>query len=78
MTGDGILPDDLIAGRCQDRADHGDIVVALLDDEATVKRFHKGLDGEVKLMPSHPAHKPIPVPDPNLLTIRGRVVGILR
>jgi 3'-5' exoribonuclease len=78
MTGDGIKDGDLIAVRHQEQAEHGDIVVALLDDEATVKRLHIGPSGEVKLLPSNPAHQPIPVPDAEKLAVRGKVIGILR
>ena len=78
MTGDGIKDNDLIVVRCQEQANFGDLVVAVLQDEgATVKRFaHK--DGQIYLNPSNPSYDPIHVPDATQLKIHGRVVGIVR
>jgi 3'-5' exoribonuclease len=78
MIGDGILEGDLITVRRQEKAEPGDIVVALIDDEATVKRLHVSPTGEVRLLPSNPAHSAIVVPDPDNLAIRGKVIGVLR
>lgn len=60
--------------RRQDSADHGDIVAALLDDEATVKVLRRQ-DGQVWLMPRNPAYQPIPADQAQIL---GKVVGVLR
>ena len=54
--------------------DNGDIVAALLDNEATVKTF-KRTGGQVWLMPHNPAYDPI---DGNHATILGKVVAVLR
>ncbi len=73
-----IVEGDLVLVRRQDSAEVGDVVVALLDDEATVKRF--GRDGErVVLKPEHPTMAPIVVaPDDRSFKIIGKVVGLIR
>lgn len=58
MINAGILPGDLIVVAHQSTARHGEIVVAMIDDEATVKRLKKQ-NGEVWLMPENPAYQPI-------------------
>lgn len=72
----GILPGDIAIVRHQPTADSGDVVVALVGDEATVKtlRIKKG---HVELHPENKKFKPI-VPDPNELVILGKVVEIRR
>ena len=73
-----ILPGDYALVRRQASAEHGDIVVALLNDEATVKRLlFKG--DQVLLKPENPAMKPIAVrrADPRLQIV-GKVIGVLR
>jgi repressor LexA len=65
---------DWVVVRQQPTADNGDIVAALLDNEATVKTF-KRQDGHVWLMPHNPAYDPI---DGNHATILGKVVAVLR
>ena len=67
------MPGDLIVVRPQDTADHGDIVVALLGEEATVKRL--SLRGGVWLLPENPAYEPI---DGREARILGRVRGLVR
>ncbi|MGW3313514.1 transcriptional repressor LexA [Streptomyces sp. NPDC001073] len=74
MTGAAICDGDIVTVRRQDTADHGDIVAALLDDEATVKVLRRQ-DGQVMLMPRNPAYKPIPGDHAQIL---GKVVGVLR
>lgn len=76
MQGAGILPDDVVVARRQPSADPGDIVVALVGDEATVKRF-KLRRGRVELHPENPAFRPI-VPDPRDLSILGKVIEVRR
>ncbi len=76
MTGAGILPGDVVIVRRQPRADSGDVVVALVGDEATVKRLR--LRGRrVELHPENPAFDPI-VPEPGELTLLGKVIEIRR
>jgi repressor LexA len=74
MIGDDIRDRDFAIVQRQDTADSGDIVVALLGDEATVKRLIRHSD-MVELRPSNPDFEPIFARDVQVL---GRVVGILR
>jgi repressor LexA len=70
----GILEGDVVVVRRQDTADDGEIVVALVGEEATVKRFFREQD-HVRLQPENAAHEPIRTRD---VTIVGRVVGVCR
>jgi len=74
MMGAGILEGDYVIVKQQQNADQGDIVVALIGDEATVKRFYRAGD-HVRLQPENPTMKPIIVKD---VTILGKVVGLFR
>ena len=74
MVGAGILAGDLVAVRPQDTADDGDIVVALVGEEATVKRFFKEAD-HIRLQPENETMEPIRSREARVL---GRVVGVLR
>ena len=70
----GILEGDVVVVRPQDTADDGDIVVALVGEEATVKRFFREAD-HVRLQPENTTMEPIRSKDVRVL---GRVVGLLR
>ena len=70
----GILEDDLVVVRPQETASDGDIVVALVGEEATVKRFFQ-MDDHVRLQPENAAMEPIRSRDVRIL---GRVVGLMR
>lgn len=74
MINAGILPGDLVVVHQQKEAHNGEIVVALLEDEATVKRLNRK-NGEVWLMPENPAYQPI---DGRCATILGKVSAVLR
>lgn len=74
MINAGIFAGDLIIVRQQSSADNGDIVVALLDDEATVKTLYFEDEG-IRLQPENPAYKPIYSQDARII---GKVVGLLR
>ena len=74
MLGAGILPDDLVVVHQQQEARSGDIVVALLEDEATVKRLQRK-GGEVWLLPEKPDFQPI---DGRHATILGKVSAVIR
>jgi len=74
MIDAAICDGDIVTVRRQDSADHGDIVAALLDDEATVKQLRRQ-DGQVWLMPRNPAYEPICGEQARIL---GKVVGVLR
>ena len=70
----GIYEGDHVIVRSQDTAENGEIVVALVEDEATVKRFFREED-HVRLQPENEALEPIRTRDVQLL---GRVVGVCR
>lgn len=70
----GILDNDYIVVRRQPNANNGDIVVALVEDEATVKRFFKE-NGVFRLQPENDSMAPIIVRE---VTILGKVVSLLR
>jgi repressor LexA len=74
MKDAGIFADDYVVVRPQDTASDGEIVVALLGEEATVKRFFKRAD-HVLLQPENDAVEPIRARDVKVL---GRVVGVFR
>ncbi len=74
MINAGIFEGDYVVVRPQKTASDGEIVVALLGDEATVKRFYKEKD-QVRLQPENDALEPIRSRD---VTLVGRVVGVCR
>jgi len=74
MIDAGILEDDLVVVRPQETAVDGEIVVALVGDEATVKRFFQEED-HVRLQPENPTMEPIRTKEVRVL---GRVVGLMR
>jgi repressor LexA len=76
MKDAGILDGDLVVVRRQPRADSGEIVVAMVGDEATVKRLHLKR-GRIELHPENTAYAPI-VPLPSDVKILGRVVEVRR
>ncbi len=78
MRGAGILDGDIVMVQKQDVAGQGDIVVALIGDEATVKRYFKE-DSHIRLQPENDDFEPILV-DVNSpeFRIAGKVVGLIR
>lgn len=74
MINAGIYNGDIILVQSTNSAENGDIVVALLGDEATIKRFYKESD-HIRLQPENPLMRPIIVKD---LTILGKAVGLYR
>jgi repressor LexA len=74
MRDAGILEDDYVVVSASDHADNGEIVVALIGDEATVKRFYREKD-RIRLQPANKAYKPIRTRDAKVL---GRVIGVYR
>ena len=78
MVNAHIVDGDLVVVRRQETAEPGEIVVALLDNEATVKRFAREGDAIV-LKPEHPTMLPIVVkPGERDVKILGKVIGLLR
>ena len=70
----GILSGDYILVRKQNNAENGEIVVALIEDEATVKTFYKEKD-HIRLQPENSTMDPIIVPNCEIL---GKVIGVFR
>lgn len=70
----GILDGDYILVKKQNTAENGEIVVALIEDEATVKTFYKEKD-HIRLQPENSTMNPIIVPDCKIL---GKVAGVFR
>ncbi|MFS8582630.1 MAG: S24 family peptidase, partial [Limnochordales bacterium] len=70
----GILDGDYVVVRQQPDASNGDIVVALIGEEATVKRFYKE-NGHIRLQPENDAYPPIIGKD---IQVLGKVVGVYR
>jgi repressor LexA len=74
MVNVGILPGDHVVVRPQDTATDGEIIVALVGEEATVKRFFKESD-HIRLQPENDSMEPIRSREVQVL---GRVVGVMR
>lgn len=74
MINAGILDGDIVLVSRTPSAENGDIVVALIDDEATVKTFYKE-NGYIRLQPQNDSMEPIIVPDVKIL---GKVIFLMR
>jgi len=74
MSGAGIMDGDLVVVRCQNWADNGDIVVAMIGDEATIKRFYREKDS-VRLQPENDNYAPIYSREVDIV---GKVTGLFR
>ncbi len=74
MMNAGMLEGDYVVVRPQETATDGEIVVAMVGEEATVKRFFRESD-HIRLQPENDAYEPIRSKDVQLL---GRVVGLFR
>lgn len=74
MVDAGILDGDLIVVNKQSNADNGEIVVAMIDEEATVKRFFREKD-HIRLQPENDAYAPIIT---DSAVVLGKVVGLIR
>lgn len=74
MIDAGILDGDYVLVRRQQQAHNGDIVVAMIEDEATVKRFFKE-QGRIRLQPENRFMDPLIVPTAQIL---GKVIGLIR
>ncbi len=74
MINAGILDRDIVIVEKTPYADNGEIVVAMIDDEATVKRFYKE-DGHYRLQPENDAFEPIVAEE---VAVIGKVVSLIR
>ncbi len=77
MINAGILNGDILVVRRTPVCRNGDIIVALIENEATVKRFYKE-KGYFRLMPENPAYEPIIVEEAEGLTILGTAAALIR
>jgi repressor LexA len=78
MINAGILDGDLVLVRQQPTAEQGEMVVALIEDEATVKRFYIDKD-KIRLQPENDTMNPLIVdPKENTVRIIGKVEGVIR
>ena len=71
----GIMDGDYVIVHKQSDANNGEIVVAMIDDEATVKRFYREADGGFRLQPENPAMEPIFTEE---VVVLGKVVMLYR
>jgi repressor LexA len=77
MIEDGIFDGDYIIVEARPTAENGETVVALVNGDATVKRFYREKGGKVRLMPANESMAPIIVAAPTV-KIRGVVVAVMR
>jgi repressor LexA len=77
MVEEGILDGDVVIVRQQNTARDGEIVVAMVDGEATVKFFFRERN-RIRLQPAHPTMAPIYVDETNNTAIQGVVIGVYR
>jgi len=77
MINDAIKEGDLALIKPQETAENGDIVVALMDDEATLKRFYREKWGQIRLEARNPNYAPIVVAAENV-SIIGKAIKIIR
>ena len=76
MDGLGFVTGSVVAVKCQSTADNGEVVVARIDDEVTLKRFFRRDEGAVELRPesTNPEHRPIEV---DLATTTFEICGVV-
>lgn len=75
MVGDHILEGDLAIVKPQDTAENGEIIVALVNGEATIKRFYREKD-RIRLQPANPLYESIYVE--SNFKVQGKVIGLIR
>ncbi len=77
MINAGIYENDLVIVSARQNVVNGDIIVALIEDEATVKTF-ENKNNKIRLMPANEKYKPIEVSELREFSIAGKVVGVVR
>ncbi len=77
MINAGIFEKDHVIVAAQNFAKHNDIVVALIDDEATVKRYWQK-NNNIKLIPENDNYQPIEIVNKEIFHIAGKVIGVIR
>lgn len=77
MIEDQIADGDLVVVNDRQSAENGEMVIAMIDESATVKRYYRERDGRIRLQPSNENMAPIYVQE-NQMRVQGIVVGVLR
>lgn len=77
MIDDGIHDGDFVVVNKREKASNGEMVAALLNGEATLKRFYREADGRIRLQPANERMSPIWVSEGDL-KVQGVVVGLMR
>jgi len=77
MINAGIMENDIVVVNSQNNANNSEIVVAMIDDEVTVKRLHK-VKRSVELLPENEKYAPIKLNKNEKMSIIGKVVGVYR
>ena len=77
MNGMGILNGDIVVVRKKDQAQHGEVVVVVIDGDATLKRFIKE-GGKVKLRAENPEYDDIVLDPGSSIQVAGKLVGVIR
>ncbi|MGH7411694.1 MAG: transcriptional repressor LexA [Candidatus Methylomirabilis sp.] len=77
MRDEGVLPGDLVIVRKQTTARNGQTVVALVNQEATIKKYARK-EGRIELHPANAAMKPIVLAPSDAFEILGIVIGVIR
>ena len=77
MVDDGIHDGDFVVVNRREKASNGEMVAALLNGEATLKRFYREADGRIRLQPANERMSPIWVAEGDL-KVQGVVVGLMR
>ncbi len=78
MKDKGIMDGDFVICRQQNTAENGDIIVALLDDSATVKTFRHRRGNKFELEPANDRFKPIPITEDSGFQVLGKVTSVFR
>jgi repressor LexA len=77
MSGMGILNGDIVVVRKKSNAEHGEVVVVVIDGEATLKRFIKE-GSKILLRAENPAYSDIVLSSASSIQIAGKLVGVIR
>ena len=77
MTGMGILDGDIVVVRKKNHAENGEVVVVIIDGDATLKRFIRE-GGSVRLHAENPAYEDIPLDSASSIQVAGKLVGVIR
>jgi repressor LexA len=77
MINAGIFEGDVVIVSPNQKGKNGDIIVAMLDDEVTVKRLDMK-NNEIKLLPENEDYQPIQITDKSRFSIIGKVKGVVR